>query len=198
MEKTLEQMSLEEKLRIAETSSDGDVLDLLANDESPVVRVIVAGNENAPRKALMKLAEDSNGLIRFAVSQNPNAPADILMKLEEDENESVRIEAAGRSGAWQIAKETENTYLKQSSAICVVGISEACKKASAEKLAALSGPASVYGDSCRFCSMDDKHEAARQAARARAVHDRWEAVTDAIGLLIKVRNELESLYKPEI
>ncbi len=145
MEKTLEQMSMEEKLRLAQTSADADAIDQLANDE----------------------------------------------------NESVRIEAARRSGTWPIAKETENTYLKQSSAICVVGISEACKNAIAEKIDALSVPASVYGDSCRFCSMEDKHEAARQAARARAVHDRWEAVTDAIGLLIKVRNELESLYKPE-
>lgn len=61
------------------------VLELLANDESPRVKELVAGNSDTPLKILVKLANDSNREVKAKVAGNLNTPTAVLERLGLEE-----------------------------------------------------------------------------------------------------------------
>ncbi|MEG3895025.1 MULTISPECIES: hypothetical protein [unclassified Microcoleus] len=61
------------------------VLELLANDESPRVRELVAENSDTPLEILVKLANDSNREVKAKVAGNLNTPTAVLERLGLEE-----------------------------------------------------------------------------------------------------------------
>ena len=75
-----------------------EMLDELANNESPFVRQCVASNESATVEILDKLAEDTDMCIKFQVAINPNTSGETLTKLADNEDLSLKkIVAANTS-----------------------------------------------------------------------------------------------------
>ena len=92
----LEDMDFEEKLDLAERSTDPDILDQLSTDEDADVREAVAGNENCyPHVLEHTLSKDKKAEVRFYVAGNPNCPLHVLEELSTDEDEYVRAAVAG-------------------------------------------------------------------------------------------------------
>jgi len=80
-----------------------EILRLLAatagtGDEAKVVRLMIAGNPNAPADVLRQLARNEDHEVRRFVGVNDNTPVDSLRELATDEDTEVRsIVAAHRS-----------------------------------------------------------------------------------------------------
>ena len=110
----IDKLSIDEKIELAETSKDVNILDILAKDKDWYIRCNVAGNSNTPTEILTILAKDKNNsvisfvakntpieiltilseeaywIIRSGVAVNYNTPAKILNILAKDEHGSVR------------------------------------------------------------------------------------------------------------
>jgi hypothetical protein len=65
------------------------MLELLSNHSSPLVRAAVADNANTRTETLIRLAHDQNEDVRFQLAENHNIPDQVLSILEEDENPYV-------------------------------------------------------------------------------------------------------------
>lgn len=85
----ISKMSEDERENLAYSTSDVEILNVLANDESEFVRKAVAENKNAPTETLALLAKDEKGYVRWAVAKNINTPVDVLEKLAKDKNKMV-------------------------------------------------------------------------------------------------------------
>jgi hypothetical protein len=72
-------------------SADADTLERLAEHSEPIVRWLVAKNENTPHAILERLAEDENAAVRRRVAANENASPKILRKLAEDDDENIQL-----------------------------------------------------------------------------------------------------------
>jgi hypothetical protein len=72
------------------------VLRILAEDESPRVRHVVAGVRRAGAEILWLLAKDTDSSVRYAVILNAKAPMDIIVFLTKDECEHVAERATLR------------------------------------------------------------------------------------------------------
>jgi hypothetical protein len=80
--------------KVAEDSTTGwQILELLANHNSPSVRAAVADNVNANQSTLLKLAYDSDVDLRYQLAENHNISREVLAVLLEDENPWVRVRA---------------------------------------------------------------------------------------------------------
>lgn len=88
----LSEISLEERIRLAKSTSNTNILNVLAQDEDSQVRFHVARSTNATTEILMKLATDKKREVRDAVAINENVTAEILLKLTEDKNFYVSIQ----------------------------------------------------------------------------------------------------------
>ena len=64
----------------------GEILEMLADDESGQVRQLVAENTDTPVEALVKLANDSSKYVKEKLVANPNTPVEILERLAVEEN----------------------------------------------------------------------------------------------------------------
>lgn len=92
------------KKRQAETSKDQKELAKLANDEDPLVREGIAGNENASVDILQQLATDKELKIRYQIVMNNNTPAAALAKLTTDQDAIIRILASGHPSCPKFAR----------------------------------------------------------------------------------------------
>jgi len=88
------EMTLKEKLILAQNSVSAEELENLSHDENFEVRAYVAQNTNTSSTVLEKLSEDDDWEVRGHVAQNSNTPDFVLEKLSEDENEGVRWSTA--------------------------------------------------------------------------------------------------------
>ncbi len=88
-------MSVDERIRLAESSNDPAILAKLADDEDVNVRLIVA-NRTADPAVLAKLADDMHYNVRAIVAERANDP-EILAKLADDEDWWVRAAVAARA-----------------------------------------------------------------------------------------------------
>ncbi len=86
----LSEISLEERIRLAKSSANTELLNALAEDEDYDVRKVVAGSKNATAEILLNLAKDEDCNARRLVAANANATAEILVKLAKDKNSLVR------------------------------------------------------------------------------------------------------------
>jgi hypothetical protein len=68
----------------ADPDTAADVLDALADHESPHVRAVVAWNRSAAPEVLARLAHDSFAVVRYRLAGNPNTDADTLAFLAQD------------------------------------------------------------------------------------------------------------------
>ena len=84
-------LSTSEKMDLAETSTDKDVLDDLAKDENEYVLNELAKNPNLSPESLDKLSNNPSTKIRGNVAQNPNTSQETLKKLAGDESNFVVI-----------------------------------------------------------------------------------------------------------
>jgi hypothetical protein len=80
--------------KVAEDPTTGwQILELLANHNSPHVRAAVADNINTTPGTLLKLASDSDADLRYQLAENHNIAREVLAVLLEDENPWVRVRA---------------------------------------------------------------------------------------------------------
>jgi hypothetical protein len=80
--------------KVAEDPTTGwQLLELLANHNSPHVRAAVADNVNTNPGTLLKLAYDSDADLRYQLAENHNIAREVLAVLLEDENPWVRVRA---------------------------------------------------------------------------------------------------------
>jgi len=80
--------------KVAEDPTTGwQILELLANHNSPHVRAAVADNVNTTQNTLLKLAYDSDADLRYQLAENHNIAREVLAVLLEDENPWVRVRA---------------------------------------------------------------------------------------------------------
>lgn len=77
-----------------DTSSPGQILNCLAQDERIQIRKRVAENHSTPADALAFLADDASAAVRAAVARNPKAPIFVLRKLSQDIAKDVRFAIA--------------------------------------------------------------------------------------------------------
>jgi hypothetical protein len=75
-------------------NAQAETLDRLANDDDPLVRLHVAGSANAQAETLDRLANDQDEDVRYAVAENPRTGAATLDRLARDEVEDVRLSVA--------------------------------------------------------------------------------------------------------
>ncbi|MDR3612586.1 MAG: hypothetical protein P4L53_03415 [Candidatus Obscuribacterales bacterium] len=80
--------------KVAEDPTTGwQILELLANHNSPSVRAAVADNINTTQNTLLRLAYDSNADLRYQLAENHNIGREVLEVLLQDENPYVRVRA---------------------------------------------------------------------------------------------------------
>ena len=85
----MQELTVEERISIAEGTNDVEELMELANDEDQFVRCAVAENRCIPKELMRKFATDENHNIRGAVARNYSVPDDVLELLATDEDAFV-------------------------------------------------------------------------------------------------------------
>jgi hypothetical protein len=75
---------------VAINTSNVDVLEMLADDESHNVVLSASDNVNFPQKLLAKFATHNNPNVRLTVARNPSTPLNVLEFLANDDNIYVR------------------------------------------------------------------------------------------------------------
>lgn len=91
---SIKAMTADERVKMACTTMDKEILAILSEDKRWFVREAVASNLNASPKTLESLAEDKQMFVREAVAKNPNTDAKTLYKLATAKDNAiwVRIE----------------------------------------------------------------------------------------------------------
>ena len=84
----------EEKIELAQTSKDINVLTILAKEVNWRIRANVARNPNTPVEILDILAKDTDWQVRVGISYHPNISTEALSILAKDKNLSVRYHVA--------------------------------------------------------------------------------------------------------
>ena len=77
----LDSMYTKEKLDLAKSTTDPEVLEQLSKDEDEDVRLVVAGNKNCYPHVLEELSKDDYKNVRRAVANNENSPLSALLRL---------------------------------------------------------------------------------------------------------------------
>lgn len=93
---TLLKKSTSVKIFLAQSTTDSDILDILATDPDYRVREEVAKNPHTGMKTLLKLAEDPEVSVRIAMAKWPETRREIRKKLASDPDENVRKKIAER------------------------------------------------------------------------------------------------------
>ena len=83
-------MTWMERVTVAESPVDPELLTPLADDTDITVRAEVAGNDNTSPETLTRLATDLEPEVRGRVAGNPRTPPDVLAHLAEDAQARVR------------------------------------------------------------------------------------------------------------
>ena len=92
----IDNLSREEKIELARTSKDINILTILSKDKNEFIREEVAYNSNTPTEALNLLALDVDTYVRYTVICNENVSIKILKELINDKDEDVREHAIKR------------------------------------------------------------------------------------------------------
>lgn len=88
------------KIALIQSTTDSDILDILARDEDSRVREEVTKNPHTRMKTLFKLAEDPEVSVRLAMAKWSKTKQKIRKKLAQDPNANVR---------WAIVEREDNT-----------------------------------------------------------------------------------------
>ncbi|MBC7997148.1 MAG: hypothetical protein IAF58_04365 [Leptolyngbya sp.] len=70
-----------------------EVLELLAEDKNPEVRIAVGTNTSTPTHIRYSLAFDQDPNVRFGLAEDVNTPVELLNKLTEDSNPYISCRA---------------------------------------------------------------------------------------------------------
>ena len=92
-------LSVDERLRLAEESNDVGLLSALAKDEDSDVRYSALNNPNVTADVLKEFVEDENWVIREAIASHPKVSPEILQILAEDEDSDVQVAVAKNSNS---------------------------------------------------------------------------------------------------
>jgi hypothetical protein len=93
-EEQIRNMSYDEKMNLAESTSTPEVLKELAKDDNYSIRIAVTDNIDTPVEILEAFSTDINWGVRSGVALHTNTPIEILLELATDEDDYVRFEVA--------------------------------------------------------------------------------------------------------
>ena len=82
----ISKMSVEELIDLARSTSDAEILNMLAINANYEVRCTVAANKNTSADTLDILAKDKDDDVRLAVANNPNTSYNTLIMLIKDKS----------------------------------------------------------------------------------------------------------------
>ena len=86
----IDELPTQEKLILAKTSNDINILTILSKDKDEYIRAYVASNKNTPVEILSLLAKEQDRYTREFVAYNKNTSIEILKELINDEDEHVK------------------------------------------------------------------------------------------------------------
>ena len=113
----IDKLSYNEKIELAKTSNDINILDILAKDKSFDIRYYVAINRNTPAETLSILAKDIDWVVRHHVAYNGNTPVEALIILAKDKDWGTRYYVASHTNtSVEILKKLindEHKYVKK-------------------------------------------------------------------------------------
>ena len=92
----IEKLRRDEKLELARTSTDINILNILAKDRDFYVRYGIARNSNTSAESLAMLAKDKYIEIRFCVVYNKNTSIKVLKELINDIDEDIKKAAINK------------------------------------------------------------------------------------------------------
>ena len=89
-EEVISLLNNEQRTKLAETTKDPEILDVLSRDKNLHVRYGVAQNPNTNPETLDYLSQDKSPDIREKVAHNPNYKKKITVELSSTQHEALK------------------------------------------------------------------------------------------------------------